>query len=129
LRGPAGDVPLEFGLGQLGQRELLAECGDQVVEVDAGGVEGVLLVRAGMRRQEAVAECYSWGVTERGGGGRFRRPAVVPAEIGDVHAGRQVDQTLLEAEEQVIDLGEFGLRLLLGDLPEREREQPAAEAE
>jgi hypothetical protein len=41
-------------------------------------------------------------------------------EVGDVHAGRQLDQPLPEPQQEVIDLGGFRLGLLPGDFPQRE---------
>lgn len=69
--------------------------------------------------QEPVAERYQEGVTTRHGRGRFGRLAVALEEIGDVHAGRQLDQPLFQAQEEVIDLGGFALGLLLADFAQR----------
>jgi hypothetical protein len=82
-----------------------------------------------MHGQEPVTECYQGGVTTPGGGGRFRRFAVVLEEIGDLDAGRQLDQPLLEPQQQVIDLGGFRLGLLPGDFPQRKCFLLAAKSE
>jgi len=50
-------------------------------------------------------------------------------EVGDVHARRQLDEPLPEAEEQVVDLGGLRLGLLLRDFPEAEGQLLALESE
>ena len=109
--GPAFDVSLQVGLAQPFKREFLAEGGDQVVEVDAGGIERALFTTRCPRRQEAVTEHDQGQRLAAGTGGRCQggRLAVVLDEFDDADAGRQLDQPLLEPHEQVIDLG--GLRL------------------
>lgn len=116
-------MPLEVGRLEVGERELLAEGGDQVLEVGPGGLERRRLVGALVGGQVAVAErCQGRvpgnkrrDVSAPGGG-----LAVEPDELGDVDAGRQLDEPLVEAEEQVLDLGNLRVGLLGGDLADRD---------
>ena len=94
--GPAFDVPLQVGLAQTFEREFLAEGGDQVLEVDAVGVERAFLAARRPRRKVAVAERVQGqrlaAGTGRGGG--CGRLAVVLDEFGDVDARGAVRSAL-----------------------------------
>jgi hypothetical protein len=50
-------------------------------------------------------------------------------EVDDPDAGRQFDEPLLEAEQQVLDLGGLGLGLAPGDLADGDEVLPAVMAE
>jgi hypothetical protein len=110
--GPPLDVPLEVRRRVFDEREALAQGGDQVFGVGPGGLERRLLVGTRADGQIAVPECRQGrvlgdrrdvGIAARRGG-----LAVETGELRHVDAGRRLDQPLLEAQEQVFDLG--GLR-------------------
>ena len=107
-------------MARSGERESLAEGGDQVLEMGAGGLE-----RASSRGASrgwpgsgrgALPGSRSWQQRGPGSPPRAGGLAVEPDEFGDVDAGRQLDQPLLEPQEQVLDLGGLRPGLLGGDL-------------
>ncbi len=117
----AFDVPRQVDLAQALERESLPQAGDQMVGMDAGGVERALLATGRSRRQVAFGELgqtqgLATGADGGGGGGRL---AVVLDELGDADAGKQLDQPLLDPHQQVFDLGGFRLGLLRRDLRSR----------
>lgn len=125
---PAIDVSLEIGLGQFGEGEVIAEGGDQVVEVDPCGVEGVLLVGTCMDGKEPVAEVPEFRQLGSRDATKGDFPVVLE-ELSDTDAGRQVDQPLPQAHQEVLGLGGLRLGLLLGHLPQGERDLLALVAE
>ena len=129
-RRPAVDVLLQARVRQVREREALAERRDDVLEVDAGRVEGLLLLRPLVRREVAVAE-RAEGLG-RPAVGRLRsrgRFAVLLDERDDVDAGRELDEPLLEPHEEVIDVRRLGVGLGLRDGAEGEVPLLALEAE
>jgi hypothetical protein len=118
--GPAVHVALQVGRLQLADRESLAEGGHQVLEMQLDPVDRRLLEGVLVRGQVAVAEVGQRQlphlVRDRLHVGR--RLAVELEEGDDVEAGRQLDQSLLQSHQQVINLCRLGLGLLARDLAE-----------
>ncbi|MFO0807523.1 MAG: hypothetical protein U0746_02780 [Gemmataceae bacterium] len=114
LAGTGIDVALQCRRRQLTKRKAIAEHAASVVQVDADGVEAVCLNRAVAERGEVAI----FQVRERDRLARrfrqrrliCRRRAVELHEGNDVDAGRELDQPLLEAHQQVFHL----LRLAFG---------------
>jgi hypothetical protein len=78
--------------------------------------DGAVFERCPVRGKVAVAE---GGQRQMAGFGHLDgsgRLAVVLEEFDDADAGRQLDQALLEAKQQVFDQGGLGVRLLPRDL-------------
>jgi hypothetical protein len=122
-------VPLQIAERERRHREVVPERPPKVVEVDLDGREAVGLHRAvAMRFEIELTESR-----ERDGragnllwGGHL---AVVEHELLDGEAERDAHELLLDAEQQVVDLGRLGLGLRLGDLAEGDVVPPAEVAE
>ncbi len=89
-----------------------------MLEMQICGIERPLFQRFAVRLEIPVAESGQ-GQAKRAGSrsiarGRF---AVELDELDDVDARRQLDQTLLEPQEQVLDMGGPGFGLLRDTWP------------
>jgi hypothetical protein len=123
LLGPVGDVPLEVCEGKLLERELRAEGPLEVGQVHADGAERVVL-----HRPDALGvEILALQVGERDGLGRGSRlldGCDLPAredEIRDGDAGRDAEQFLLEAAQELADGAGEVLGLVLVHLADGHR--------
>ncbi len=108
-------MPLEVGLGQFGQGKSLPQRGHQVFEVDAACLDRALLATAAPRREGPIAQAAQLqGLGNRLGNipAHDRRLAVELDEVDDPDSGRQVEESLLEAEQEVFHLRGLGLGLL-----------------
>jgi hypothetical protein len=119
LLRPAIDVLLKVGQRQIRHRELLPERPSQMLEVELDSLQGGLFkTPVSMGFQVAIpqaAERYCRLI--RGGFGWL---AVELNKRDNIHAGRQVQEVLPKAHQEVIHLIRLGFRLVRGHLPDGE---------